>query len=170
MCCFILCRDGTDFYLLLLMMLVVAQTTQHWMIARLTNNWKQCRRKWSQPNFRYYPGTHLKKTRKTTKKSKHFTSQLRFGLCTSRMQVKSITASVTSSVVAAPTIKPDSSAINYWIILIFVCYIYHVTQVQTKREQKVQKGKQDRIPSDTLMVRSVHESLGTLRYQSGTIF
>lgn len=122
MCSWIMCCDGTDFCLLLLMMLI-GQTTQHWMVAQLTNNWKWCGGKQLWPNFRYSPGTHLDKTKKTMQNSKHLISQLRFDQGTSKIQVRSINASVPSSLMAAPTNNSNRSSINYWC-LVGVCRLY----------------------------------------------
>jgi len=108
-----MCCDGTGFCLLLLMIMLVAQTTQHGMIAQLTNNRKRCRGKQLWPNLRYCSGIHMEKTRKTMKNSKQLISQLRFGQGTSTIQVRSINPSVTSSMKAAPTTNSDRSAINY---------------------------------------------------------
>jgi len=119
--------DGMGFCSLLLMIMLVAQTTQHGMIAQLTNNRKWCGGKQLWPNLRYCPGTHLEKTWKTMKNYKQLNSQLRYGQGTSIIQVRSINASVTSSMKAAATNNSDRSAINYWCLVGFciLCALWH---------------------------------------------
>jgi len=59
------------------------------------------------------------------KNSKQLIFQLRFGQGTYKIQVRSINASVPSSMKAAPTTNSGRSAINYWCLVGF-CRLYEL--------------------------------------------